>query len=133
MYKRQDIYSRIRPEKEFSGRISRILWEFFNFIEVVEHQPKLGKVPHDIPDADAVQLVFAGQRKLGADRTGVLEPDLVLGTVAPVIIMRRLGGFVELDGRADLDRLLDRLNIAEAPCARLSFYIGEKMCIRDSH
>ena len=54
-----------------------------------------------------------------------LEPDLsVLGTVAPVIIMRRLGGFVELDGRADLDRLLDRLNIAEAPCARLSFYMG---------
>lgn len=76
-----------------------------------------------------MHLVFARQRELGTDRARVLEPHLMLAAVAPVIVVRRLRGLVKLDGRAHLDRLLDRLHIADRPRAGLPADEGKRPVI----
>ena len=79
-----------------------------------------GKIPHDIPDADACQLIFSGKRSLARIELRVLKPDLVLGTVAPVAVVRRLRRVIIMNRRTDLNRLLDGLHVAQIAGARLS-------------
>ncbi len=93
---------------------------FFDRIQIVQHKPELREPAHDVPDAHPVQPVFARERQLGADRACILKPHLMLGPVAPVVVVRRLCRFVVLDGCADLDRLLDGLHVPDRPRARLA-------------
>lgn len=112
------------PVKTLSGWAPR-LRELFDFKQRVEHHPQLRKVLHNVPDRDPAQAVLVGKQQLRADRARVLEPDLVLGVVPPVIVIGRLGGFVILDERAHLDRLVDCLYVGDRPRGRFAGDIGQ--------
>ena len=106
--------------------VFRILRQLFDVIKLVQHQPELRKIPHDVPDTHTAQLIFTRKQQLGLHRARILEPDLVLGAFPPIVIVRRLRDCVKADGRAHLYRLLGRLHVAERPRAALAFDVGQR-------
>ena len=77
-------------------------------VQGIQHQPGLGKRPHQIPEPGAQEAVFRDEPQLGVHAAGVLEPDLVDGAVfVGVVEEGGLGRLVVLDGDAVLHRQLN--------------------------
>ena len=80
----------------------------FDVVQGIQHQPDLGKGPHEVPEPRPPEAVLGNEAELGVHAPGILKPDLVIGTPGISVVEEgRLGSLVVLDGYAVLNGQLN--------------------------